>query len=242
MSSDKISRRDILKLGTTGVLGIAGSIYLNKVAPISSTVHADSHTLNNPNHTENHTIMTDSSKTEGYKMAKSLLTEFDYGKVTKLSDGQTLREYEIVAIDKEIEIAKGIKFPGWTYNGTIPGPTFRCTEGDLLRFHFINQGSHPHSIHFHGIHPPEMDGIAPIASGQSFTYEFEAKPYGLQIYHCHVLPLARHIHKGLYGNFIIDPKITRKPALELNMVMNAFDLDLDGANEFYTVNGTLLPL
>ncbi|WNX00578.1 multicopper oxidase domain-containing protein [Bacillus sp. TSA-4] len=44
-----------------------------------------------------------------------------------------------MAIDKEIEIAKGIKFPGWTYNGTIPGPSFRCTEGDLLRFHFINK-------------------------------------------------------------------------------------------------------
>ena len=52
-------------------------------------------------------------------------------------------------------------------NGTIPGPTFRCTEGDLLRFHFTNKGSHPHSIHFHGIHPPEMDGIAPIDPGKS---------------------------------------------------------------------------
>ena len=84
MSDNKISRRDILKLGTTGALGIAGSIYLNKVAPFSSVVHADNHTSNHPNHTVNHTNMTDSSETEGYKMAKRLLTEFDYGKVTKL--------------------------------------------------------------------------------------------------------------------------------------------------------------
>jgi manganese oxidase len=232
MSEKKISRRDILKIGTTGALGIAGSIYLNKIAPLSKVVHAEDH-----NHSTNHTMIHDSTKTEGYKMAEGLLTEFDYGKVTKLPDGRTLREYEVVAVDKEIEIAKGIKFPGWTFNGTIPGPTFRCTEGDLLRFHFVNQGSHPHSIHFHGIHPPDMDGITPISPGQSFTYEFEAKPYGLQLYHCHVLPLARHIHKGLYGNFIIDPKTPREPAFELNMVMNAYDLDLDGANEFYTVNG-----
>src|SRR3982751_769951 len=116
MSDNKFSRRDILKIGTTGALGIAGSIYLNKVAPFSKVVHAENHTIN-------HTIMTDLSETEGYKMAKDLLTKFDYGKVTKLSDGRTLREYEIVAVDKEIEIAKGIKFPGWTYNGTIPGPT-----------------------------------------------------------------------------------------------------------------------
>lgn len=237
MSEDKISRRDLLKIGTVGVLGAAGSFYLNNAGPFSKTVKAAHPSSHAKNHSVDHTMMNDSSKTEGYKMAERLLTEFDYGKVSNLPDGRTLREYQIEAIDKEIEIAKGIKFPGWTYNGTIPGPTFRCTEGDLLRFHFINKGSHPHSIHFHGIHPPEMDGLEPIAPGQSFTYEFEAKPYGLQIYHCHVLPLARHIHKGLYGNFIIDPKIPREKALELNMVMNAFDLDLDGGNEFYAVNG-----
>ena len=134
MPDNKISRRDILKIGTTGALGIAGSIYLNKVAPFSSVVHADNHKSNKPNHTVNHTTMTDSSETEGYKMAKHLLTEFDYVKVTNLSNGRTLREYEVIAIDKDIEIAKDIKFPGWTYNGTIPGPTFRCTKGIFYYF------------------------------------------------------------------------------------------------------------
>ena len=67
-------------------------------------------------------------------MAERLLTEFDYGKVTEFSDGRTLREYEVVAIDKEIEIAKGIKFPGWTYNGTIPGPTFGSRKGIFYDF------------------------------------------------------------------------------------------------------------
>ena len=99
-------------------------------------------------------------------------------------------------LTRKLKLQRELKFPGWTFNGTIPGPTFRCTEGDLLQFHFVNQGSHPHSIHFHGIHPPEMDGLTPIAPGQSFTYEFEAKPYGLQIYHCHVLPLADTFIKG----------------------------------------------
>jgi FtsP/CotA-like multicopper oxidase with cupredoxin domain len=233
MADQKFSRRDILKIGTAGALGLAGSMYLNQTAPFKKVANAENHQTSHKSHSN----MLDTTKTEGYRMAERLLTEFDYGKVTKLSNGRILREYEVEAVDKEIEIANGIKFPGWAYNGTIPGPTFRCTEGDLLKFHFTNKGSHPHSMHFHGIHPPEMDGIAPIPTGQSFTYEFEAKPYGLQIYHCHVLPLARHIHKGLYGNFIIDPKSPREPALELNMVMNAFDLDIDGANEFYMVNG-----
>ncbi|WP_420826799.1 multicopper oxidase domain-containing protein [Chengkuizengella sediminis] len=175
--------------------------------------------------------------TKGLKMARKILTEFDYGKVSKRSDGKTLREFEIVSYETEIEIARGVKFPGWTFNGTIPGPTLRCTEGDIISVKFTNGASHPHSIHFHGIHPTNMDGLDPIMPGQSFTYEFEAKPHGMQVYHCHVFPLARHIHKGLYGNLIIDPKKPRAKAKEFNMVMNGFDLDLDGENEVYAVNG-----
>ena len=232
-----VTRRDILKLGSAGIIGLAGSYLVDSVVGVNPIIKAAAPSGNKHGKMNHSNPMIDVSKSEGYKMAEKALTAFDYGKVSTLPNGQTLRVYEIEAIDKEIEIAKGIMFPGWTYNGTIPGPTFRCTEGDFLRFNFTNKGSHPHSIHFHGIHPPEMDGIEPIFPGESFTYEFEAQPYGFQVYHCHVLPLARHIHKGLYGNFIIDPKKPRAPALEMNMVMNGYDLDLDGANEFYTVNG-----
>ena len=59
----------------------------------------------------------------------------------------------------------------------------------------------------------------------------------MQLYHCHATPLKKHIHKGLYGAFIIDPKEPRPPAQELVMVMNGFDTDGDGENNFYTVNG-----
>lgn len=40
-----------------------------------------------------------------------MLYDWDYGEVSSLQDGQTLREYEFVALDKEIEIAPGIFFP-----------------------------------------------------------------------------------------------------------------------------------
>ncbi|MGH8621560.1 MAG: multicopper oxidase domain-containing protein, partial [Burkholderiales bacterium] len=102
--------------------------------------------------------------------------------------------------------------------------------------HFTNGGSHPHSIHFHGVHPAEMDSIEPVPIGQSFTYEFDAEPFGLHLYHCHAVPLKRHIHKGLYGTFIVDPRGGRAAADELVMVMNAFDTNFDGDNEVYAVN------
>ena len=189
-----------------------------------------------------------------------MLTDFDYGEVSTLSDGRVVRDFTIVAQDKEIEIAPGMFFPAWTYNGRVPGPTLRCVEGELLRIHFHNSGSHPHTIHFHGIHEASMDGVPGagaglIEAGQSTVYEFEARPYGCHFYHCHAIPLKRHIHKGLYGAFIIDPDPKKYSGVrhelakrrnhqydecreihEMVMVMNGFDTNFDGENEVYAAN------
>lgn len=165
------------------------------------------------------------------------LTHFDYGTTSTLPDGRTLREWKLVAQDGEIEVAPGVMFAAWTYNGQVPGPTLRCTEGDRLRIHFLNAGSHAHTIHFHGIHAAGMDGVFEVVQpGGEFTYEFDAEPFGLHLYHCHTPPLRTHIHKGLYGVFIIDPPEPRPPALELVMTMNGFDTNFDGENEVYAVN------
>jgi manganese oxidase len=148
-------------------------------------------------------------------------------------------------------------FPAWTYNGRVPGPTIRATEGDRVRIRFQNFGSHPHSMHFHGIHAARMDGVPGAGSvlpGGAFTYEFEAKPFGCHLYHCHTVPLKRHLHKGLYGAFIVDPDPARHPEhaaiarsrrlgtpenahwQEFVMVMNGFDTNFDDENEVYAVN------
>ena len=160
---------------------------------------------------------------------------------TPRSDGTMLREYELFAVDRDIEIAPGVFFPAWTYNGQVPGPTIRATAGDHLRINFTNQGSHPHTLHFHGWHRPDMDGSLPahqVLPGESFLYEFDADPFGVHLYHCHANPLKRHVHKGLYGAFIIDPPATsaRPPADELVMVLNAFDTNFDAENEVYAAN------
>jgi FtsP/CotA-like multicopper oxidase with cupredoxin domain len=158
---------------------------------------------------------------------------------TPRPDGSLLREYEIYAVDREIEIAPGVIFPAWTFNGHVPGPTVRATEGDRVRVRFLNQGTHPHTIHFHGWHHPSMDGSMPehqVPPGESFVYEFDADPAGLHLYHCHTVPLKRHLHKGLYGTFIVDPREGRPMADELVMMMNGFDTNFDAENEVYAVN------
>ena len=170
-----------------------------------------------------------------------VLRDFDWGKTTRLPNGRVLREWDLVAGEQEIELAPGIKYAAWSYNGRVPGPTLRCREGERLRINFANGADHPHTIHFHGIHPAEMDGVpglgaGEIGPGKRTSYEFEAQPAGLHLYHCHVRPLAEHIAKGLYGAFIIDPKDGREEADEMVMVMNGFDTNFDRANEIYAAN------
>ena len=172
-----------------------------------------------------------------------MLRDFDYGRTSTLPDGRTLREWSISATDKDIEVAPGATFPAWTFNGRVPGPTLRCTEGDRLRVRFTNDSAHPHTMHFHGIHPADMDGVpligrGVISPGEEFVYEFDAEPFGLHLYHCHVGPLAEHIARGMYGTFIIDPKQGRPPADELVMVMMGYNTTFDAeGNQLYAVNG-----
>ena len=132
-----------------------------------------------------------------------MLRDFDWGKTRRLASGRVLREWTLVASDKEIEVAPGVKYPAWTYNGRVPGPTLRCREGELLRIRFVNGSAHPHTIHFHGLHPAEMDGVPGIGGARGLirarretTYEFDAEPFGMHLYHCHAGPLAEHIARA----------------------------------------------
>lgn len=240
-----ISRRDFLKFGGLALAGAAGATTLNP--RVSGAYEVPAKALK-PQMQHGDDLMPGIAGevdhvANGFNPT-DVLTDFDYGEVSTLPNGQTLREYRIVAANRNIEILPGIEFPAWTYNGRIPGPTIRCAEGDRIRINFINGSNHPHTMHFHGIHSGIMDGVpgtgpgGSVAPGDTFVYEFDAEPFGLHLYHCHVFPLARHIAKGLYGTFIVDPPGGR-PAVdrEMVMVMHGFDVDFDDANDFYAVNG-----
>lgn len=167
------------------------------------------------------------------------------------------RVFELWAVRQPITVARGVEFPSWAFQAptrlppmnlpSVPGPTLRVDEGDTVRINLHNSDTHPHTIHLHGIHPGPFDGVIEILNpGDNYTYgPFPAEPFGLYLYHCHVMPVKKHISKGLYGAFIVDPvtdpltgqPATRPSAREMVMVMNGFDVDFDDENEFYTVNG-----
>lgn len=140
-------------------------------------------------------------------------------------------------VEHPAEVADGVVVDQWTYNGTAPGPILRATEGERLTIRFRNRTGHDHNLHLHGRHSPQMDGWEPIPPGGEFTYEVVAEPAGLHPYHCHTMPLAQHVARGLYGAMIVDPVEPREPALEVVLVLSGWDLDEDGRNELYTWNG-----
>jgi FtsP/CotA-like multicopper oxidase with cupredoxin domain len=97
------------------------------------------------------------------------LTHFNCGKVSQGENGQTIREFTLIVEENQnVTISNaGHYFDAWTFNGTVPGPTMRMTEGDLVKINVINSNDskHTHSMHMHSIHTAEMDGVAvPLSS------------------------------------------------------------------------------
>ena len=155
---------------------------------------------------------------------------------TSTSTGEAV-EVEIDVVERAHRISRSHTLQAWTYNGTVPGPIIRATEGQTIRVRFRNATGHDHNLHFHGRHSPFHDGWEPVPPGGETVYEIVAGPAGVHPYHCHTMPIDRHIARGLYGMLIVDPPGGRPPAHEVALLLSGFDLDEDGRNEVYAWNG-----
>lgn len=97
----------------------------------------------------------------------------------------------------------------WLFNGQLPGPTIRVTEGDRLQVKVLNGLGEATTVHWHGL-PVEMasDGVpgvsqGPIGVGQEYDYDFVVTTPGTYWYHPHV---DMQIDRGLVGAIVVDPK------------------------------------
>jgi FtsP/CotA-like multicopper oxidase with cupredoxin domain len=156
-------------------------------------------------------------------------------------DGDT-KVFEITCKQVQWETAPGKTAPAMAYNGVVPGPEIRVTEGDKIRLVVRNEMSESTSIHCHGvIVPNNMDGVPyitqdPIKPGGTFTYEFVARNPGSHMYHSHH-NAAEQVTKGLLGPFIIEPKDkSKQPAFdkEYTIILNDTGVGL-------TLNGKSFP-
>lgn len=131
------------------------------------------------------------------------------------STGQ-VREFKLTVGRVRWEVAPGKVLDAFAYNGQIPGPVLRVTEGDTVRVTVSNSLDQPTTVHWHGVEVPNgMDGVSelsqqPIPPGGSFTYQFIATPAGTRWYHAHFNELAQQ-GDGLVGALIIEPRNPPEP-------------------------------
>jgi nitrite reductase (NO-forming) len=116
-----------------------------------------------------------------------------------------IKEFRIPITHDTIEIADGVKYAGWTFGGTVPGPVIRVREGDLVKVRLVNTSPMPHSIDFHAARIPMNVAFKTIAAGDSISFEFTAGDPGAYMVHCGTPPVLLHIMQGMYLAIIVDP-------------------------------------
>lgn len=150
--------------------------------------------------------------------------------------------FHISCDEVDWETEAGQVFPAMAYNGMVPGPEIRVTEGDKVRIVVTNNMSESTGIHFHGILTPNsVDGVPFITQpviepGGTYIYEFETRNSGSHMYHSHH-NAAEQVVRGMLGAFIIEPKDTsQSPVVDAEYVMILNDSGLG-----YTINGKSFP-
>lgn len=131
-----------------------------------------------------------------------------FSSLVRAEGNKSVREFHFSASATRVNLGAGPDFIAWTYNGQVPGPEIRVKEGEIIRVVLKNYLPEGTTIHWHGIPIVNaMDGVPGVTQqsvkpGETFVYEFEARPAGTFIYHSHV---GYQLDQGLYGPLIIEP-------------------------------------
>lgn len=128
----------------------------------------------------------------------------DPSQLPPLADGDL--NVNLVLLDRTIEIAPGLNYHAWTFNGTVPGPVVHARVGQQINVSLTNKSMMGHSIDFHSALAPADIAYQTIAPGQTIHYSWVARYPGVFLYHCGTPPVLAHISNGMYGAVVVDPK------------------------------------
>ncbi len=112
-------------------------------------------------------------------------------------------------LEKEGELADGVKYIYWTFGGTVPGSFIRTRVGDEIEFHLKNHPDNklPHNIDLHAVNGPGGGATSSfVAPGHEVTFSFKVLNVGLFVYHCATAPVGMHIANGMYGLILVEPE------------------------------------
>lgn len=146
----------------------------------------------------------------------------------EMSGGAHVVKMNLVAIEKTIAMPSGIsgadgcsnsaaettsclptQVIAYTFNGTIPAPTIRAQQGDIIAARITDPASNgdAHGIDNHASIVSAANFL-PTPPGTTKTYFFVATRPGVFEYHCegNVNDLAEHVFRGMHGMVVVDPK------------------------------------
>jgi FtsP/CotA-like multicopper oxidase with cupredoxin domain len=267
--SEPVTRRSFLEkiligAGVVSVGAIAGSAGLaigGTQAPSGSAVtipdSASTHTMTMDSSSHDTTSTTATSATQTADEMdvhhKSGIDQFLANQTTPITKGKGnlpllprvengVKVFDLTCDELQWEVAPGKTYAARGYNGAIPGPIIRATEGDRVRINVKNNLKESTSVHWHGLVVPNaMDGVPflnqePIKPGATFTYEFTLRNAGTHMYHSHHNSMDQ-VNRGLLGAFIVDPKDPSSyPPYDREYVMVLNDQNLG-----FTINGKGFP-
>jgi FtsP/CotA-like multicopper oxidase with cupredoxin domain len=231
---------------TAGVLGLTG----RAASPARALATGATST---PTHDPTHSVVANATSTPSTQMDHDAQAEAAVKAFPAKTAGTGLqelkstvvngtREFELTCDRIKWEVTPGNFADAMSYNGQIPGPIIRVTEGERVRVRVKNNLDQTTGTHWHGQRVTNnMDGVPfltqpTIKPGETFTYEFVASPLGSHMYHSHH-NATEQVGKGMLGPLLVmprDPSVDPKYDKDELIILND---QLGGI----TVNGKAFP-
>jgi nitrite reductase (NO-forming) len=141
-------------------------------------------------------------------------------------------DVHLILKDVTIQIAPGVRYAAWAWEGGAPGPVIHVRQGQTVRITLTNRGAIPHSVDFHAARVAPNKNFKDVFPGQSFSFSFKAGDPGIFMYHCGTAPVLMHIANGMYGAIVVEPR-TPLPHADKQYVLVASEwyLDRDGLRQ-----------
>jgi FtsP/CotA-like multicopper oxidase with cupredoxin domain len=114
-----------------------------------------------------------------------------------------------------VEIAPRKVIRTLAYNGSVPGPLLRMSEGKPVIIDVFNDTEDAEIVHWHGLQIPSAvdgameEGTPMLPARGSGRYAFTPAPSGTRWYHTHVTSgrnLKRGTYTGQFGFLYVEPK------------------------------------
>ncbi|MCA9678801.1 MAG: multicopper oxidase domain-containing protein, partial [Myxococcales bacterium] len=123
---------------------------------------------------------------------------------------------------ERIQISADRSYLSMNFDGQVPAPTLRVTQGDRVHVTLTNEGVMAHSLDLHAARTAWSAHYPSIAPGETTTLDWTAEHVGVFMYHCGTEPVIMHVGDGMYGAVIVDPGTPRPPAREYVVVQSEF--------------------